>query len=100
MADDQMTPSELRAVADRIPAMPADPVIPPEPPAHEHLAALHLTEHIASGDQGAVLRYINQLEHGRGALRVSPWRLAERLALMAIRQQQAQVSADGAQAGE
>jgi len=97
---DQMTPSELAAVADRIPVVPANPVIPPEPPAHEHLAALHLAEHIDAGDQGAVLRYVNQLEHGLGALRVNPWRLAEHMALMmAIRQQEQEAAAASTDAG-
>lgn len=45
------------------------------------LAALLLDQRIADGDEGAVRRYVHELEHGLGPLQVDPWRLLERLAL-------------------
>ena len=47
-----------------------------------------LAGRIASGDEGAVRRFIHELEHGISPWRnvnVDPWRLAEHLAVAAIR---------------
>ncbi len=45
------------------------------------VAAIVLSQHIADGDEGAVRRYVHELEHGTGPAQVDPWRLLERLAL-------------------
>jgi hypothetical protein len=52
---------------------------------HEELAVLRLAGHIQAGDQGAILRFVNQLEHRRGQLVADPWRVIEHMALRLIR---------------
>jgi hypothetical protein len=76
-ADDQA------AVAARIVAVPAGA----EPPVvlHEEVAAVRLAGHVGTGDQGAVLRFVHELEHELGPWAVNPWRLIEHMADLAIR---------------
>jgi hypothetical protein len=45
------------------------------------VAAIVLSQHIAGGDEGAVRRYVHELEHGLGPAQVNLWRLLERLAV-------------------
>jgi hypothetical protein len=74
-------PLEQTAVADRVAVLAgAEPV-----DLHEPHAALRLAGHITRGDRGAVLRCVNELEHGLGPWDVSPWRLVEHLAGVLMR---------------
>jgi hypothetical protein len=79
---EDVRPVEQLAVGDRL-AVPSG--TSPAALAEEH-AALRLAGHIAAGDVGAVRRFVNELEHGRGPWDVDPWRLVEHLADLTIRQ--------------
>jgi hypothetical protein len=54
----------------------------------EEHAALKLAGHVAESDLGAVRRFVNDLEHGRGPWDVNPWRLVEHLAELLMRRSQ------------
>jgi hypothetical protein len=77
-------PLEQLAVGDRV-AVPAgaEPVVLAE----EH-ASLKLAGHIAESAVGAVRRFVNDLEHGRGPWDVNPWRLVEHMAELLVRRAQ------------
>ncbi len=57
----------------------------PRDDTHVKVAAAALARCVVDRDEGAVLRFVNQLEHGLSAWQVNPWRLIEHLALSPIR---------------
>lgn len=63
---------------------------------HEHSVVLQLERHIGDGDDGAVRRFVHELEHELGPFRVSPWRLLEHLAERAIGRRSAERSPEAA----
>jgi hypothetical protein len=47
---------------------------------HERSAVLQLEQHISDLDDGAVRRFVHELEYELGPFRVSPWRVLDHLA--------------------